>query len=315
MYHEKLKILNAIFGRCHKTGKELLYQCPKCEDTSKRKLSVNIEKDAFKCWVCGYSSSSLFRLVRRHGNFSQRQAWELFEENTDLSPDSFYEQMFGAAAQKEEQTIKLPEEFISLANKKLPLASFAPLKYLKKRGITKADIIKWKIGYCPKGEYAGRIIIPSFNNDGKVNYFVARTYKDEWNKYKLPEGLSKDIVFNELYVDWKNDLVIIEGTFDGMKAENSVPILGSTLREDSKLFQEIVKHDTPTYVALDPDAEKKALRLISALLSYGVEVYKINVSGFEDVGAMTKQEFKKRKDNAVLIDSVSCLEYELRGIL
>ena len=34
-----------------------------------------------------------------------------------------------------------------------------------------------------------------------------------------------------------------------------MPILGSTLRQDSLLFQAIAAHDTPVYLALDP-AEK-----------------------------------------------------------
>ena len=36
-----------------------------------------------------------------------------------------------------EQTIQLPKEFISLANKTLPYSSIKPLTYLKERGIKK----------------------------------------------------------------------------------------------------------------------------------------------------------------------------------
>ena len=110
---------------------------------------------------------------------------------------------------------------------------------------------------------------------------------------------SKDIIFNHLFLDWDRDLVIVEGIFDAIKAgTNSIPLLGSTLRSSSLLFQEIVKRDTSVFVALDGDAEKKAVSIISKLLSYGAEVYRIDTSGFEDVGGMTQEEFTERKENA-----------------
>ena len=57
----------------------------------------------------------------------------------------------------------------------------------------------------------------------------------------------KNIIFNELYVDWDSDLVITEGIFDAIKAgPNSIPLLGSTVRENSKLFQKIIKFDLST---------------------------------------------------------------------
>jgi hypothetical protein len=114
--------------------------------------------------------------------------------------------------------------------------------------------------------------------------------------------VSKDICFNELYVDWDSDLVITEGIFDAIKAgPNSIPLLGSTVRENSKLFQKIIKHDTAIYLALDADAAKKEARIINQFLKYGVELYKVDTTGFEDVGEMTCEEFTRRKEKATFI--------------
>ena len=304
---EKLKIFRDIFGNCHKSGDEYLFYCKKCHH-DKRKMSVNFEKNVFKCWICDYRGNNLTRLVKRFGSFLQRQEWEKYSNTIDMS-SSLEDLLFAKEEyEEEEETIlKLPKEFVSLANKSTPLSSLEAKKYLSSRGVSKKDILKWKIGYCPKGEYSGRVIIPSFNDNGKVNYFVARSYGKSWPPYKNP-NVSKDIVFNQLYVDFKNDLVLVEGAFDAINAENAVPILGSSLREDSKLFQEIVKWDTTVYVALDPDAEKKAMKLIKSLLLYGIEVYKIDVSGFKDVGEMSKEQFQKRKTEAKLMTSDSFLE-------
>jgi len=296
---EKLKILQSVLGNYHKSGDEFLFYCRKC-DHNKRKLSLNIEKNVFKCWICDFRGSNISRLIKKYGNFLQRQEWERFAEVLDLSLS--LEELFSNNKDDEEQEIslRLPDEFISLANHNLPLSSLEPKNYLLKRGVTKQDILRWKIGYCKGGEYDGRVIIPSFNLAGNVNYFAARSYGKSWPSYKNP-NVSKDIVFNELYVDFKNDLVIVEGIFDAIKAENSVPILGNSLREDSKLFQEIVKFDTTVYLALDPDAEIKSMQLIKNLLLYGIEVYKVDVSGFKDVGEMTKEQFLQRKEKAIPI--------------
>mgnify|MGYP005631781647 CR=1 FL=1 len=42
------------------------------------------------------------------------------------------------------------------------------------------------------------------------HYFVARTYNGDAYKYKNPNA-SKDIIFNELFIDWNTDLVLVEG--------------------------------------------------------------------------------------------------------
>lgn len=304
---QKLDLLKEIFGSYYKTGNEYLFRCPTpdCKQ-NKQKLSINIDKNVFKCWICDLKGNNIKRLVRRYGSFLQRQMWNQISGEVDLSVslDSFFTT---EKEIKEEPVIQLPKEFISLANKNLPLSSLEARRYLSERGISKQDILKWKIGYCKSGDYANRIIIPSFNKDGNVNYFVARTYVDAWDTYNNP-NVSKNLIFNELYVDWKNDLVLVEGVFDAIKAGNAIPLLGSSLREDSKLFQEILKHDTPIYIALDPDAEKKAFELIKSFLMYDIELYKIDISGYKDVGEMSKDEFQRRKNKALLVTSETYIE-------
>jgi hypothetical protein len=200
-----------------------------------------------------------------------------------------------------EAKLELPPEFVSLANKNLPLSANRPLRYLKERGILREDIVRWKIGFCYDGEYGGRIIIPSFGTSGYPNYFIARSYVGHGMKYKNPQA-SKNVVFNDLFTNWNNDLVIVEGIFDAINAGNAVPILGSTLREDSDLLRKIVRNDTPCYIALDPDAAEKERRIIQTLLRYDVELHKIDVSGYEDVGVMPREVFNERKASATIID-------------
>lgn len=303
---EKLQILIDVLGRYKKSNDEHLFRCPYCEH-SKHKFSVNIDKNVYKCWICDTRGRNLKRVVRRFGTFKQRQAWDQLTDEVDLTSfDSIFE---STVETKVEQTIDLPKEFISLANTNLPITAKPALKYLKERGITKDDILKWKIGYCSSGEYENRIIFPSFNKDGYVNYFVARTYIDHWKRYLNPP-VSNNVLFNELYVDWNNDLCIVEGVFDAVVASNAIPLLGSSLRDSSKLLQKIIKHDTPIYLAMDPDAKDKEQKIAKLLMQYDIELYKIDVSGFEDIGEMTKEQFNIRKEKAEFIHLDNYLLYE-----
>jgi DNA primase len=303
---EKLQILIDVLGRSKKSNDEHLFRCPYCEH-SKYKFSINVDKNVYKCWICDTRGRNLKRVVRRFGTFKQRQAWDQLTDEVDLTSfDSIFE---STVETKVEQTIELPKEFISLANNALPITGKPALRYLKERGITKADILKWKIGYCSSGEYENRIIFPSFNKNGYVNYFVARTYVDHWKRYLNPP-VSNNVLFNELYIDWNNDLCIVEGVFDAVVAGNAIPLLGSSLRDTSTLLQKIIKHDTPIYLAMDPDAKQKEQKIAKLLMQYDIELYKIDVSGFEDIGEMTKEQFDIRKEKAEFIHLDNYLLYE-----
>lgn len=308
---KKLKILKNVLGDHYRSGSELLFPCPKCQH-HKNKLSINIEKDKFKCWVCDYHGRSIRRMIRFYGSHVQLSEWLELMDQVELT--SFEEDLFAEEVPEVEEIISLPEGFVSLTSSKNLKTHSDAGRFLKSRGLDYTDVIRWKIGVCTGGEFAGRVIIPSFNEEGKCNYFVARTYGNSFKKYMNP-SVSRNIIFNELYLDWDSDLTIVEGIFDAIVAgPNSIPILGSTLRENTKLFQKIVKNDTPVYIALDPDAEKKSLYLINNLLSYGVQVFKVDIEPYSDVGEMTKEEYKKRKNKAVLMDADNYLIYNLNTI-
>tara|TARA_B100000424_G_scaffold43681_2_gene29835 strand:+ start:195 stop:1130 length:936 start_codon:yes stop_codon:yes gene_type:complete len=302
----RIEILRDVLGYCSRTNDEYLFKCPKC-DHHKRKFSVNLEKNVFKCWICDYSGRSIRRVVRRFGSFKDRQAWDETEDRVDIN--EFYDLFSENKEEETEQFVDLPNEFVSLANGTDNHASRIPLKYLYDRGITKKDILQWKIGYCPTGKFGGRVVVPSFSLCGRANYFVARSYKRGGYKYMNPQA-SRDIVFNHLYLDFDEDLTIVEGVFDAIIAgPNAVPVLGSTLNEESPLFQEIVRNDTPVYIAFDRDAKKKENRLIEKFLEYGIEIYKIDTTAYEDVGAMPKANFLRLKKKATLINSDNYLLY------
>jgi len=297
-------IIAEVLGDSYRSNDEHLFSCPYCKH-HKKKLSVNIEKNVFKCWICETTSRDIRRLVRKFGTFNQLQEWDKLTNRININEfdDIFLE---SRRAPDTPAYLGLPNEFSSLNNGKT-LSSQLALNYLKKRGIIEKDILYWKMGYCMEGRYANRIIVPSFNENGDLNYFVARSYSSDPRKYLNPPA-SKDIIFNELYLEWDTDLVITEGIFDAIVAgPNSVPLLGSTLHPNSKLFMKIVQNDTSVFLALDPDADEKEKKIIKLFLNYGLEAYKIDTNGYEDASDMGKEEFLKRKQNAVLVREMDYL--------
>ena len=290
MIEEKRKIVTQILGSYYQKGDEHLYHCPFCNH-HKKKMSVNFANGYFKCWVCDTRGKNIYRIVRRFGDYQQRQKYRELQGLVDLSD---FEEMFKEYNNIEEkQVLDMPEGFVSLCNKDLPMESTDAFRYLSSRGIGRREILKWKIGYCKEGRYAGRIIVPSFDMEGDLNYFIARSYVGHGRRYLNPPS-SRDIVFNELNIDWDEPIILVEGVFDAIAAgNNAIPILGSTLREQSRLFQAIAIHDTPVYMALDGDAKKKAEWIIRSMLKYDLEVYKVPIDD-KDVSEMGVKEFKER---------------------
>lgn len=293
----KQTLLQDIFGEPYKARDELLFYCPFCNHY-KKKLSINISKSFFKCWICN-SKGSISYLVKRFGSLENRREWELLNQEIDMSS---IETMFSITEEETKQIIELPKEYFCLARKDQPYSAREPLSYLMSRGISSDDILYYKIGYCNVGKYRKRIIFPSFDEEGSCNYFSARTYGKDWLKYKNPPA-SKDIIFNDLLIDWDNPITLVEGVFDAIKIKNSIPVLGSTLSENTKLFKKIVAKQPKVYLGLDKDVLNKSLQMIFSLLQYGIEVHLLNTAEINDIGSVTKIEAESLKESSQLMNT------------
>jgi hypothetical protein len=65
------------------------------------------------------------------------------------------------------------------------LEHFEAYNYLiNDRKISREIILKYRLGFCTTGKYANRIIIPSYDAKGEINYFVSRTYDPTVKKKK-----------------------------------------------------------------------------------------------------------------------------------
>ena len=107
---DQKKLLKEVLGKPFISNDELLFYCPYCKH-HKRKLSVNIEKNAFKCWVCDTYGMNIRRVIKRFGSFQQLKKWDQISGQEDISRfDDIFEKNY---IPEVNQKISLPEEFDS----------------------------------------------------------------------------------------------------------------------------------------------------------------------------------------------------------
>lgn len=297
---EKLKIIRDIFGSHHKVGAEYLVFCPFCPSKHhKRKLSINLEKGMARCWVCGFASSTILALILRatssHNEYVSQ--WKSLDGDSGVD----FSLLFNKSQNNAPTRCNLPSGFKFLGDLQ---ENHQAWQYLKQRGLDIKDVIRYRLGVCLCYQYRERIIFPSFDVNGDCNYFTGRLYVEKENvvPYLNCDIDKNEIIFNDLFIDWTKPITLVEGPFDLVKAgENSVPVLGSTLPERSMLFQKIVYSGIEVNLCLDPDADKKSMRISDDLSLYGISVKKIPVRPFKDPGNMTKEQFQEHKTRAVAL--------------
>jgi len=298
--NDKIRFLNRVFGTCviGNDGLNVAVCCPNRNcgsygSSAKKKLVIRIDTDNHHCWVCDVKGRNLNSLLRKH--FPQ-YVHEYREKFLTKSKN------FAIDVEEPEVIVTCPKEFRLLATS---LQSKDPdirdtVRYLKKRGLTNRDLWYFKMGTCTQGRYRRRVILPSFDADGDLNYFVARTIdNDAGMKYLNAKVPKKSVIFNEININWKQELTLVEGPFDLVKCDdNATCLLGSHFSEDYALFGEIIKYATPIVLALDPDARGKTQAYAKKLSSYGVNVRILDHGTFSDVGEMSRLDFLEAKKRA-----------------
>jgi DNA primase len=317
----KEELLKEKLGPYKQINKEFFYSCPNIACSShkknKFKLSVNFEKSLYHCWVCEISGSIKKLVNRFKSDKFFLEKWSKVDTTYSFSEfDSLFEKF---EPQEIKREAKLPHDFTSIINNN-SIISNTVRNYLFSRNLSVTDLLYWKPGYSLDNKYKDRVIFPSFDNEGKINYFQARTIlEDEKISYIKADINSKDIIFNELYIDWEKPVVLVEGIFDAIVGGyNTIPTLGSNFNEGHKLFREIVRNQSIVYLALDPDAQEKEYKIAEKLHKYGIIVYKIIVEPYKDVGEMTKKEFLSRKKSAKILKEtlfIDKLQYTLKDKL
>jgi DNA primase len=269
--HLLVTLVDSVLGKGKQTSRgNYAYHCPFCKH-HKPKLEINFTENKkghnpWHCWVCNTRGKTIPNL------FKKVEAYDKIEEAKQLIPQgSFVNENIP------EQTLSLPKEFTPLIFNSNNIMARHALAYLKRRGVTTEDIIKYNMGYCENGEYKNMIIIPSYDFQGELNYFTARSFESNpYKKYKNP-SISRDIVPFEMFINWDSPLVLCEGPFDAIAIKrNAIPLLGKNIQ--TNLMKKIISSKVEKlYIALDRDAIKSALNFCEIFMNEGKEVHLIEM--------------------------------------
>ena len=300
-----VNLVNKVLGTSKRTARgNQAYHCPFCNH-HKPKLEVNFTENKkghnpWHCWVCGKKGKTikgLFKLLKAPSD-------KFIELGKLVKTGSEVEEVIV------QNVVELPKEFIPFFPDDKTIKWKQAYYYLKSRGVTDDDIIKYNIGYCGFGRYQNMVIIPSYDKDGILNYFTGRSFeKDPFIKYRNPE-CSRDIIPFELFINWDSPLVLCEGPFDAMAIKrNAIPLLGKNIQ--SNLLKRIVQSTVKKiYIALDTDAIKQALKHCEYLLNQGKEVYLVELDG-KDPSDLGFSYFTKLIQNTEPIDQYDLMEKKI----
>ena len=237
----------------------------------KPKLQVNIQTGKWHCWVSNQGGHNHFQLLKALG--ADRS---LFKEMSDAVGSTYYT----TEKNKDDKQIilNLPKEAKPLWNGGDSLQKLHALKFVMERGLDMSDIIRYNLHYCLSGIFQNRILIPSYDSNGQLNYFVGRDFYKSTMKYKNPP-VPKDVIGFDLYVNWDEPIILCEGVFDAMAIKNnSIPLFGKTIlpKLSDKIIKKRVSHVT---ICLDDDAFKDSIEMASKFMDNGISVNFVKLQG------------------------------------
>jgi len=242
---------------------QISFDCPVCAEEKgletgdgKGNLEINYSRHVYKCWACSETNGThgpLGKLFDKYGTKKQKKVYELIKPE-ELKKKEVWR-----------PKLRLPEGFTKFSDSN-PI--FIPhreaMNYLTSRGITNEIIERFGIGYTVKGDFAFRIVVPSYNKEGELNYFIARAWANKKMKYKNPAVPKDEIIFNESLINWEKDVYLVEGAFDSFFLENSIVMLGKVM---SKLLFETLYNNAKGNIIIctDGDAWQNGLKLYHEL--------------------------------------------------
>ena len=307
MNTEVIQLLDKVLksrGQSLKKSNEYMWWSPFTQH-HKPKLQVNIQTGKWHCWVSNQGGHNLYQLFKKVG-----AGYNDFKELNKLLGDvSFYKKDNDTTT----DDVRLPQEYKSLSDPfDTSLIKEHAIRFLRKRGITKEDIIRYNLGYCSEGKYNNRIIIPSYDSKGQLNYFVGRDFYSSNFKYMNPPNVAKDVIGFDLYVNWSLPIILVEGVFDAMSVKsNSIPLFGKTILP--KLYKKIVeKKVKDIFIILDSDAFDDAIRMTEKFVNEGINVNFVKLDG-QDPNDLGYKKMITKINNSLPMDFKQIMEIKLYG--
>ena len=277
-------ILKEILGESKQGGydrgiSQYQFNCKSCEEekgfnSNSYNFEVSLSLGRTHCWRCGFSGP-ISRVIREYGGTELLK--EYYAAVKDIKESRYYD--IGLFKEIDDSAylndyVKLPDTFTKINLKTCKKRRL--LEYLEKRRITQDIIDLRNIGYTTwdeeRWQLRDRIIIPSYDSAGELNYWVGRDFTGNPKKMKYwnSKNDKNEIVFQESLIQWDANIVLVEGVFDALVYPNAISLLGKTLTHGCKLHTTLKERaNANIIVCLDGDTEIEETKRIYNLLNIG----------------------------------------------
>jgi len=308
----KRKLLQEAFGpgQMSRDGINYTIVCPHCarDGSKKLKLAVRLDDNRYHCWVCDSKGKNIWHLVARvRPDMIQRLPVERASLESFLANNN---EVLETA-----KDLELPNGLVPLWRDTKSPDAMAVRNYLLRRGLNNEDILRFRIMAGTKGQFRRHALFPSFDEEGKLNYYIGRCIDETNFRYRNAITPKTEIVFNEIDIDWSQTVILVEGIFDAIKCpDNCIPVLGSSLPKDSKLYRKLVSNSCNVIIAFDSDLPKKAYALAQSLLADNCDVRICFPPPDMDFGDMKKEQVSAILGKAKTFDSYSLINFKINNI-
>ena len=277
-YSKTIQIFEKAFGKGEFSRDKENYQvtCPSCSKikrTTKRKLHIKVDDLRYHCWVCGMKGKNILSLIKK-----------IRPDLVDIKISHHHK----PKKEEEKQEISLPQGLVFVSDKSRDPDIKAVRNYLLSRGVSVQKMKRWRMMTSKEGSLRRHVVIPSFNSEGDLNYYVGRAIDKTEFRYRNAKKRKSEVIFNEIDIDWSKAVILVEGIFDAIKCpENAIPILGSSISKKSELFKKLTKFQPSVVVAMDPDMPEKAYQIAENLSTTGCKTYVAFAPAGKDLGDMS----------------------------
>lgn len=321
MFSKIYQILEEILGASKQGGydrnvDQYQFNCPCCAENNggipdnKYNLEVNLKLGKYNCWKCADTDSTKGNIRFLVKKWSTPEQYRRYKEEisflikSKLYDINLYSHSYG---EEEEKIVRLPKTFTKIdinecKNRKL-------VEYLNKRKIDQHIINKFNLGYTTWDEedmmMRNRLIIPSYDDYGDINYWVGRDFTGyhKTMKYKNCDANKKQIIFQESLINWDFDILLCEGAIDCLYPINAISLLGKSLKKDSALFSALHKKANGNIIiVLDADTDISETKMIYQTLNYGRlsgKIWYVRLNKMKDFGELYEKYGKRGIINAI----------------
>ncbi len=298
-----------------KKGNNYVGLCPFHEDT-KPSYTVNREKKYSKCFACN-NGGNVISYYQKTRNVTFKEALRVLAKEIGVN--------FAKVEVKLQPEHELNQEILKYYQvvMKLEQVGLNARKYLESRNINEQMIEDFQFGFAPsdpgklltylqeqtsitpslvatqlgtKDQFYNRLMVPIFDDQGRVVGFSGRTLKNDNPKYLNSREdkifRKKEILYNlnnAQKIDSK-ELIIVEGFFDvislaRLNIKNVVALMGTAFTDEHIKLIKKYRYETITFLLDQDNAGQKATidaaeKLLAANMT---DIKVINFGRFNDI--------------------------------